>query len=128
MLKIFLPEALFPTKKNTKKLLYKLGGKICDVFTENPTVFEHYQQLLKGFNNLAMGFHKIRRFTNEEIQSIHKKTCYLVGEDDPFIKYGGRKALIENKMDTKYFPNVGHGINHEIADEINEVIVEFFLG
>jgi len=127
MIKVFLPEALFPTKGNTIKILQKLCGKNITAFTENPTVIEHYQCLLKGFNNMAMRYHKIISFNDEEINSIREKTLYLVGEDDPFAKLGGKDALLKNRMNVKFFPEVGHGINHEIAKEINRIIIEYFL-
>ena len=110
MMKIFLPEALFPTKKNTEKLLRKLSGKNYDVFTGNPVIMEHYRWLLKGFNNMAMRFHKITSFTDEQIDSIREKTLYLAGEDDPFMVLGGKELLLRYKMNAKIFPDVGHGL------------------
>jgi pimeloyl-ACP methyl ester carboxylesterase len=127
MMKVFLPEALFPTKGNTIKLLQKLCGKNIAAFTENDIVIEHYQHLLKGFNNMAMRYHKIISFNDEQINSIRKKTLYLVGEDDPFAKSGGKDALLKNKMNVKFFTGVGHGINHEISNEINQIIIEYLL-
>lgn len=127
MMKVFLPEALFPTKGNTKKLLQKLCGKNIAAFTENDIVIEHYQYLLKGFNNMAMRYHKIINFNDEQINSIREKTLYLVGEDDPFAKSGGKDALLKNKMNVKFFSGVGHGINHEISNEINQIIIEYLL-
>jgi len=127
MMKIFLPEALFPTKANTIKLLHKLCGKNITAFTENHIVIEHYQCLLKGFNNMAMRYHKIISFNDEQINSIREKTLYLVGEDDPFAKSGGKDALLKNRMNVKFFPEVGHGINHEIAKEINLILIEYLL-
>jgi len=127
MVKVFLPEALFPTKKNTIKLLCKLCGKNKAVFIENSIVLEHYQQLLKGFNNMAMRYHKVVVFDNEQVKTIREKTIYLVGEDDPFTNLGGKNALLENKMEVKFFQEVGHGINHEIAEEINQILMEYFL-
>jgi len=126
MMKIFLPEALFPTKNNTMKLLCKLCGKNIAAFTENAIIMEHYQYLLKGFNNMAMRYHKIISFNDEQINSIREKTLYLTGEDDPFAKSGGKDALLKNRMNVKFFPEVGHGINHEIADEINRILIEYF--
>lgn len=127
MMKVFLPEALFPTKGNTIKLLQKLCGKNSVVFTENPIVIEHYQCLLKGFNNMAMRYHKIIHFNDEQINSIRKKTLYLVGEDDPFTQSGGKDALLKNKMNVKFFTGIGHGINHEILNDINQIIIEYLL-
>ena len=127
MMKVFLPEALFPTKSNTIKILQKLSGKNSAAFTENEVVIEHYQHLLKGFNNTAMRYHKITSFNDEQINSIREKTLYLAGEDDPFAKLGGKDALLKNKMNAKFYPEVGHGINHEIPDEINRILTEYFL-
>ena len=76
---------------------------------------------------MAMRYHKITSFNDEQINSIRKKTLYLVGEDDPFAKLGGKDALLKNRMNVKFFSEVGHGINHEIAKEINRIIIEYLL-
>ena len=124
MMKIFLPEALFPTKSNVIKLMKKLSGEHFEVFTENALVMEHYTWLLKGFNNMAMGYHKVRNFSKEEIDKIRDKVFYLSGLEDPFEKMGGKEVLINANMNVKFFVGVGHGINHEIAEEINDVIIK----
>ena len=59
MMKIFLPEALFPTDRNVTRLLRKLSGENYTVFTENREIMAHYKSLLKGFNNMAMGYHRL---------------------------------------------------------------------
>jgi pimeloyl-ACP methyl ester carboxylesterase len=124
MMKIFLPEALFPTRNNTIKLLRKLSGKNNAVFTENPVVLEHYRWLLKGFNNMVMRYHKVERFTDAQVAAIRDKTFYLAGDSDPFMVLGGKDALLQCKMNTRFFPDVGHGINHEISDEVNRILIE----
>jgi len=126
MMKIFLPEALFPTKRNTEKLIRKLCGKNSAAFTGVPVVMEHYRQLLKGFNNMAMRFHKIMSFNDEQVDSIKSKTLYLAGEADPFMVIGGMSALLRHKMNARFFPGVGHGINHEISDAINKIMIDYF--
>lgn len=126
MMKIFLPEALFPNNRNTIKLLKKLSGENSGVFTENPIILEHYRSLLKGFNNMAMAYHKVEPFSEEQIASIRDKALYLVGDDDPFAKLGGKSALIQYRMNAKFYPKVGHGINHEISEEINREIINYF--
>ncbi|MBR2555859.1 MAG: alpha/beta hydrolase [Aeriscardovia sp.] len=123
----FLPEALFPTKKNIYGLIRKLSGKNYRVFTENSDIMEHYGWLIKGFNNGSMRNHKIMTFTTEEADSIRDKVTYLVGNDDPFQKFGGRQALIDNNMNTEFYDGAGHGLNHEFADEINKRIIEEFM-
>ncbi len=126
MMKIFLPEALFPTQKNTAKLLRKLCGENVGVFLDNPTIMAHYQWLLKGFNNMAMQHHTVRPFSDQEIERIKPKTLYLNGNDDPFQLLGGREPLLSRGMQCKFFDHVGHGINHEISSEINKIILDAF--
>lgn len=128
MLRVFMPEAAFPTRGNAIRLLRKLSGGNSAAFTGNPLVVEHYQGLLRGFHNMAMRFHKMPLFSAEDIGQIRDKVLYLVGEEDPFAKLGGKQALLKNKMQVRFFPGVGHGINHEIADEINVVLIAYFLG
>ena len=126
MMKIFLPEALFPTKKNVKKLIEKLCGENSAVFTENSDIMEHYTYLLKGFNNMAMRYHKVHTFTEKEVDIIRDKVEFLVGLEDPFEKLGGADAIQENHMCVTFYENAGHGLNHEKADEINSKMVEIF--
>lgn len=127
MMKIFLPEALFPTKNNTIKLLRKLSGRNSAVFTENPVILEHYGHLLRGFNNGAMRYHKVERFFDEQVAAIREKALYLAGEDDPFMLLGGKDMLLKYKMNARFFPEVGHGINHEISEEINRILIDYTL-
>ena len=125
LLKIFLPEALFPTDKNVIKLLKKLSGKNYAVFTENKLILEHYKYLLRGFNNMAMNPHHVSDgFSSEEIDRIRDKVVFLVGDEDPFEKLGGKQLLIDLKMNATFYPDAGHGLNHELAEEINKKIIE----
>lgn len=126
MLRIFLPEALFPTHKNIMKLLTKLSGKNAAVFTDNPLIVEHYTYLLRGYNNMAMGFHKVGAFTSDQIDDLRGKTLYLIGKRDPFYRLGGGAALQTCQMNSRLFEDAGHGINHEMADEINQILIEHF--
>ncbi|WP_044482638.1 alpha/beta fold hydrolase [Paenibacillus antibioticophila] len=126
MLRVFLPEALFPTKKNVIKLLTKLTGKNTAVFTDNPLIVEHYTYLLRGYNNMAMSFHKVNTFTNDQINDLRGKTLYLIGERDPFYILGGGTVLQTYQMNRRLFEDTGHGINHEMADDINPILIEYF--
>ena len=128
MMKIFLPEALFPTNRNVMKLLRKLSGNHTEVFTNNASIIEHYKWLLKGFNNMAMRYHKVRMFTKEEVEQIKDKIYYLVGLEDPFEKLGGAALLRKYDMNVKYYDGVGHGINHEIAEIINNEVIRIMEG
>ena len=128
MIKIFFPEALFPTRSNTVKLIQKLSGNNAKVFTENKLIMEHYHWLLKGFNNMAMRYHKVRPFTEDEIASIKDVVYYLVGEQDLFEKMGGKKDLLEHDMNVCFYPSAGHGLNHENSDEINKMMIDIIEG
>ena len=81
---------------------------------------------MHGFNNMAMRYHKVTPFTDAQIDVVRGKCLYLVGEEDPFAKLGGKAALIENKMNAEFFEGVGHGINHEIAGVINQKMLDYF--
>ncbi len=126
MMKIFLPEALFPTDRNVSKLIKKLCGKNYTVFTQNKTIMEHYKALLLGFNNMAMKYHQIGTFTRQEADALREKVVYLVGEEDPFEKLGGKAALLGNRMNATFYKDAGHGLNHELSSEINKKILEIF--
>ncbi len=124
MMKIFLPEALFPTPGNTVKLLKKLSGAHADALTGNPLILEHYRWLLKGFSNMAMAYHKVSGFSKEEIDFLRGRVLYLAGEMDPFQQLGGKKDLLDCGMNARFFPDGGHGLNHELAGEVNEAVLE----
>lgn len=128
MMKIFLPEALFPTRKNTLKLIRKLSGSNSEALTNNELFMEHNRWLLRGFNNMAMRYHKVHPFTDEEIAAIKDHVFYLVGEQDLFEQLGGKNALIEHDMNAHFYPDAGHGLNHENADEINEMMITIMDG
>ena len=125
MIKIFLPEALFPTDRNIARLIRKLSGDNSHVITENPVVMAHYASLLRGFNTMAMTYHKIRSLDDSQIDSIRDRVLYLIGNRDPFALMGGKALLVEYKMNARFFDGVGHGINHEMADETNAMIIRF---
>ena len=74
---------------------------------------------------MAMRYHKVVGFNDHQVDMIRDKTLYLIGEDDPFTKIDGKEELLKYNMNIRFFPNVGHGINHEIADEINQIIIEY---
>lgn len=128
MMKIFMPEALIPTKRNAVKLLQKLSGDHSEVFTDNPLILNHYRLLLKGFNNMAMAYHRVRGFTEDEIAAVREKTLFLVGGKDPFQTMGGRELLTQYNMNARFFEDAGHGLNHEKAEEVDRIIIEYLLG
>ncbi len=123
MMRIFLPEALIPTRKNVQKLLTKMTGEHIEAFTENPLLMEHFFWLMRGFNNMTMRYHSVSSLSDQEVDLLRTKAFFLVGLEDPFEKLGGEMMLREKKMRVKFFKGVGHGINHEIAKQINQEII-----
>jgi pimeloyl-ACP methyl ester carboxylesterase len=127
MMKVFLPEALFPTSKNVVKLIKKLTGTNSKVFTENKLIMEHYTYLLKGFNNMAMSYHKIKYFNEDEIRNLHRKCLFLLGDADPMGLIDKEVAKLKKyNLEYEIYNGVGHGINHEIAEKINKKLIEYF--
>ena len=128
MMKVFLPEALFPTDKNVMKLIRKMTGSNYKAFTDNEIVFRHFKQLMTGFKRSAMMNHKIIGFSEEEIFSLKDRLLCIVGRKDPFIMLGGtelEEALKQYPLRVIFMEDAGHGINHEKAEEVNRLIVEF---
>lgn len=128
MMKIFLPEALFPTRRNMIRLIGKLTGENGARLVENELFMEHYTWLLKGFNPMAMSFHKIEPFTDEQIDALRSKVFYLMGEEDPFARLGGKERLIQHGMNARFFARTGHAINQERAREVETALIGFLLG
>lgn len=126
MMKIFLPEAAFPTKRNIVKLLKKLTGEHSEAFTENELILEHFTALLKGYNNMAMRYHKTTAFDESRITALRDKALYLAGDADPFMTLGGKDALLRLGMNARFYANAGHGLNHELPDEINGELARWF--
>ena len=108
-------------------LIRKLSGENYGVFTENREIMANYKSLLKGFNNMAMGCHKLHAFTPDEVDQIRDKVTYLVGTEDPFEKIGGKEVLLRNRMNAVFYDGAGHGLNHELAGEINRKIISILL-
>jgi pimeloyl-ACP methyl ester carboxylesterase len=128
MMKVFLPEALFPTEKNTKRLIKKLCGPNYEAFINNDRLMKHWAYLLKYFNNRAMMYHKIIRFNDEEIATIRDRSLFLIGDYDRLVYHPDSvKALTDNNLNYKIVKNAGHGINHEQHELINKEIIHFLL-
>lgn len=124
---VFLPEALLPTAGNTRRLLTKLAVRP-QVFLEDPLMMEHWQLLLRHFNNRSMAFHLMHPYTAEELDSLRECTLFLIGDHDP-IAYSTQKekALRDARMNYKILPGAGHGINHELSERVNEEVIGFLL-
>lgn len=122
----FMPEALFPTEKSTKKLLRKLCAPNSDVFERNEELMLHWDYLLKYFNNRVMMYHKYIKFNNDDLEILKDKALFLIGEFDRLVNYPKSiKSLDDNSLTYKIVKDAGHGINHEQYEQINMEIVQF---
>lgn len=122
---VFLPEALFPTEKNTRRLLLKLSGSNASVFTENELIMRHYGQLLRHFNKMAMTKHPQKRFTAEEGAIFSGRSLFLVGDKDKIAYFPGCGQVLEALgIPYEILPDTGHGINHEQAEWVNQSMIK----
>ncbi len=126
MFKVFFPEALFPSDKNNLKLINKLCGMNSNKIIENEYMISHWNALLKYFNGISMRYHKITSLSDSEIKIIRKKALFVIGDSDP-ISYSEKsiKNFEENEMRYIILKDTGHALNHERADEINEIVIDF---
>lgn len=124
---VFLPEALFPTEKNIRKLLLKLSGANYSVFTGNEALLRHYGHLLRHFKKMAMSKHPLKSFTPEESAILTGRSLFLVGEKDRIAYFPGcRQVFEELQVPYEILPDTGHGINHEQAEKVNPAMIRFF--
>ena len=126
MMKIFLPEALFPTDKNVKKMIRKMTGSNAKAFYDNEAVFYHFKKLMTGFNRSAMLYHQVKSFGVKDMDAIRGKILYIAGKKDPFMNLGGADLLQQYNMNTLWLEDAGHGINHEFPDAVNHAIISYF--
>lgn len=127
MMKAFLPEALFPNEKSTKKLLRKLCAPNSDAFEKNDEIMLHWNYLLKYFNNMLMSYHKYTKLKTLDLSILKDKALFLIGEFDRLTYYPESiKALEDNNLNFKIVKNAGHGINHEQPELIYNEIINFF--
>lgn len=126
MMKIFMPEAAFPTRTGVVRLLKKLSGENFEAFTGDPNIMEHFTALLRGYNNMAMRWHKVVPYSPEQVQALGPRALYIAGDRDPFMAYGGKDALQKLGMRCVFYPTAGHGINHELPGEVDKKLMEWF--
>ena len=126
MMAAFLPEALFPTEKNCRKLLKKLSGPYYSRLEVNEILMKHWYYLLKYFNNRSMMQHKIQIHKDSELTILNDRVIFLIGQFDRLSNHSKAiKRLQDNKINYKIIKDAGHAINHEQSDIINKEIIEF---
>ncbi|MEF2965837.1 alpha/beta hydrolase [Paenibacillus sp. M1] len=126
MMAAFLPEAMFPSEKNCRKLLRKLSGPNFSKFEDNDLLVKHWYYLLKYFNNKSMMQHKIEMNGDDELTVLKEKVLFLIGENDRLSNYPKAiQRLEDNRLNYKIIKEAGHAINHEQPDVIHHEIVSF---
>ena len=132
MMKVFLPEALFPTGKNALRLVKKLSGDhaaIDSIIRQHPAFLQHYVYLLRHFNNQSMFYHKVEGVEEGEIAVIREKTRILVGACDRLSYHSDAVANLQKYgMNFRIVENAGHALNMEKPDLVNEEIITHLLG
>ena len=128
-MKIFFPEALFPTDKNMIKLINKLCGGNSDEFVRDKDIMAHWKALLKYFNQMAMTRHKLKLLDAQMVQSIKDRALFIMGDRDP-IAYSEASISELQSAGIRYevIKNAGHALNYEKPDIINTMMKEFLLG
>ncbi len=129
LMKIFFPEALFPTDKNMIKLINKLCGGNSDEYVRDKDIMAHWKALLKYFNQMAMNRHKLKLLNREMVQSIKDRALFIIGDKDP-IAYSDASISALQGAGLRYevLKNAGHALNYEKPDIINNLINDFLLG
>jgi pimeloyl-ACP methyl ester carboxylesterase len=129
MMRIFLPEALFPTERNVRKLYTKMDRNGADALLGNAELFKHFQLLLKHYNQQAQMFHNRRPFEEREIAAMRDKALFLIGDTDPFARLSDPfPQLRDHGMSFKVVAGAGHALNHTRPREMEAEIVRFCLG
>jgi pimeloyl-ACP methyl ester carboxylesterase len=82
---------------------------------------------LGGLASSKLSYTVLPYFNEEQLNSVSGKVLFLDGESDPLGDMEKVKAKMERyHMEYRFFSKVGHGVNHEISDEINKIIIQYF--
>lgn len=132
MIKMFFPEALFPSEKNARRLLGKMCGShtaLDNVMKKYPIVMEHWMCLMKHFNNRHMFIHRNDGFDDEGIALIREKTRILLGDRDRLALGSEAYDLLKRyDMNHRIVEGAGHALNMEMPELVNREIIGFLLG
>lgn len=132
MMKLFLPEALFPTPANARKLMNKMCGSpaaLDAAIAAHPVVMEHWLGLMKYFNNQVMFQHKVLSLSDELIDRLRGKVRILIGACDRLAAGTESYDLLKRYgMNHRVVEGAGHALNMEMPELVNEEIISFLLG
>jgi pimeloyl-ACP methyl ester carboxylesterase len=126
MMKMFMPEGLFPTRKNALKIARKMTGRNADALLGNEAIADHFWLLMKHYSMQAQMVHRRRSLEPDEIAAMRGKALFLVGDQDLLTNAQSfQQAMETHGMRYRIFPGAGHAINAEMAVEVNAAIVDF---
>lgn len=120
----FLPEALFPTDRNCLKLMKKLSGANSGVFTDNEALWTHWKQILRDFNQQSMMRQNMKPVDPARLLQARNRALFIVGARDLSDPRRARQAQ-DAGFSVTVLPDTGHGVNHERANAVNEMIIQF---
>jgi len=126
MMKLFMPEGLFPTRKNAMKIARKMTGRNADALLGNEEVSNHFWLLMKHYRMQAQMVHRRTTLEAEEITAMRGKALFLVGDRDLLTNAPSfQQAMETHGLRFRIFPGAGHALNAEMPDEVNAEIVKF---
>lgn len=126
MMKLFLPEALVPTRGSAVRLLRKMAGRNADALLGDAEIVEHFRLLLKHYSMQAQMVHRRRGLAPDEIAAMRGRALFLIGDADPLAHTPeSLRALDEHAMRYRIIAGAGHALNAEMPDEVNAAIVDF---
>ncbi|MEO3945634.1 alpha/beta hydrolase [Gorillibacterium sp. CAU 1737] len=129
MLRLFLPEALFPGESSTRRLLHKMCGTNTAVFEENEDLMRHWGLLLKHFNPRSMMSHPYLPLNTEEnVAILRQKASFIMGSKDPLSHYPKALASLERaELRYQVIEGAGHSVNHEQHEVVNTLMREWLM-
>jgi pimeloyl-ACP methyl ester carboxylesterase len=126
MMKLFMPEGLFPTRENAMKIARKMTGQNADALLGNEAIADHFWLLMKHYRRQAQMVHQRRMLDPEEIAAMREKACFLVGDQDLLTNVSSfRQAMEAHGLRHRIFSGAGHALNAEMPGEVNAEIIGF---
>jgi pimeloyl-ACP methyl ester carboxylesterase len=123
-LMLAFPEILLPTRKNLIRIMEKMKPG-SDLFEKHPELIEHMVLVMKNHNQQAMFVHPITKYDAKLGEVIRDKVLFLFGGNMMGDRNGFVRLLKEGGYRYEVVEGVGHGINHEKPDLINEKVIAF---
>lgn len=125
-LMLAFPEILLPTRKNLIRIMMKMKPG-SELFDKHPELIDHMVLVMKNHNQQAMFVHPIVRYDEIVGKAIRDKVLFIFGGNMMGDRDGFVKLLETGGYRYEVVDGVGHGINHERPELINDKITAFLL-